>query len=180
VANFLLCVLGSTDSASLQTPLILCFKSAVSSCMGIAHLVWTARTYNSRPRSPWKALSIWAVQQAFERGCKQVEVSMHAGSWDQLARCKHCWEKHGTTSEEGTWNQRNACQRKSQQHAHMKKSGDAWLFNLFYSVLQANYFVPSSPFPTVIFVVLQATNTPHCFDSAIHTQPSIHTFWLVA
>ena len=32
--------------------------------------VWTARTYYSRPRSPWKALSNWAVQQALERGCK--------------------------------------------------------------------------------------------------------------
>jgi len=63
-------LLGSTNSASLQTPLILCFKSAVNSCMGIARPVWTARTYNSRPRSPWKALSNWAVQQALERGCK--------------------------------------------------------------------------------------------------------------
>ena len=27
-------------------------------------------TYNSHPRSPWKALSNWAVQQALERGCK--------------------------------------------------------------------------------------------------------------
>jgi hypothetical protein len=43
----LLCVLGSTNSASLQTPLILCFKSAVNSCMVMACPVWTARTYNS-------------------------------------------------------------------------------------------------------------------------------------
>ena len=34
--QLLLCVLGSTKSVSLQTPLILCFKSAVNSCMGIA------------------------------------------------------------------------------------------------------------------------------------------------
>ena len=32
VASLLLCVLGSTNSASLQTPLILCFKSAVHCC----------------------------------------------------------------------------------------------------------------------------------------------------
>ena len=51
--QLLLCVLGSTNSASLQTPLILCFKSAVNSCMGIACPVWTARTYNSHPRSPY-------------------------------------------------------------------------------------------------------------------------------
>jgi len=69
VASLLLCVLGSTNSASLQTPLILCFKSAVNSCVGITRPVWTARTYNSRPRSPLKALSNWAVQQALERGC---------------------------------------------------------------------------------------------------------------
>ena len=37
---------------------------------GIARPVWTARTYNSHPRSPWKTLSNWAVQQALERGCK--------------------------------------------------------------------------------------------------------------
>ena len=52
---------GSTNSSSLHTPLILCFKSAVSSCMGIARPVWTARTYDSHPRCPWKALSNWAV-----------------------------------------------------------------------------------------------------------------------
>jgi hypothetical protein len=38
--------------------------------MVIACPVWTAHTYNSHPRSPWKALSNWAVQQALERGCK--------------------------------------------------------------------------------------------------------------
>ena len=58
-----------TRSASLQTPLILCFKSAVNSCMVIACPVWTARTCNSHPRSFWKALSNLAVQQALERGC---------------------------------------------------------------------------------------------------------------
>ena len=70
VASLLLCMLGSTNSASLQAPLILCFKSAVNSCLGIACPVWTARTHNSHPRSPWKALSNLAVQQALERGCK--------------------------------------------------------------------------------------------------------------
>ena len=70
VASLLLCVLGSTNSASLQTPLIHPMLQICSnSCMGIARPVWTARTYNSRPRSPRKALSIWAVQQALERGC---------------------------------------------------------------------------------------------------------------
>ena len=70
MAILLLCVMRSTNSASLQTPLILCFKSAVNSCMGIALPVCTACTYKSRPRSPWKALSYRAVQQALERGCK--------------------------------------------------------------------------------------------------------------
>ena len=74
VASLLLCVLGSTNSASLQTPLILCFKSAVNSCMVLACPVWTARTYNSHPRSPWKALRNRALQQALERGCKLVSA----------------------------------------------------------------------------------------------------------
>ena len=68
--QFVVVRVGSTNSASLQTPLILCLKSAVNSCMVIACPVWTARTYNSHPCSPWKALSNWAVQQALERGCK--------------------------------------------------------------------------------------------------------------
>ena len=38
-ASLLLCVLGSTNSASLQTPLILCFKSAVNSCIRIVRPV---------------------------------------------------------------------------------------------------------------------------------------------
>jgi hypothetical protein len=40
-----------TRSASLQTPLILCFKSAVISCMVIACPVWTARTIQLTPAS---------------------------------------------------------------------------------------------------------------------------------
>ena len=38
--------------------------------MGIVRPVWTACTYNSHPRRPWKALSNWAVQQALEWGYK--------------------------------------------------------------------------------------------------------------
>ena len=57
------CPKGSTNSASLQTPLTLSFKSAVNSCMGIARPVWTACTYESHPRSPSRLLSDWAVQQ---------------------------------------------------------------------------------------------------------------------
>jgi len=71
VASLLLCVLGSTNSASLQTPLILCFKSAVNSCMVIACPVWTARTYiQLTPTQSLKSAQQLAVQQALERGCK--------------------------------------------------------------------------------------------------------------
>jgi hypothetical protein len=64
--SLLLCVWVFTNSA----PLILCFRSTVNSCMGITRPVWTARTYDSHPHSPWKALGNLADQQALERGCK--------------------------------------------------------------------------------------------------------------
>ena len=89
VASLLLCVLGSTNSASLQTPLILCYKSAVNSCMGIVLPVWTASTYNSHPHSPWKSLSNWAVQQALERGCKLRSAWTTLRSKAKTLSCLH-------------------------------------------------------------------------------------------
>ena len=43
-------------------------KTAVNFCMVIACPVWTARTYNSHPRSPWKA----------------QQLSCPAGTWTRL------------------------------------------------------------------------------------------------
>jgi len=70
-ADLLLCELGSTNSASLQTPLILCFSQICSKLLHGNSMPSLNSSYiNSHPRSLWKALSNWAVQQALERGCK--------------------------------------------------------------------------------------------------------------
>jgi hypothetical protein len=102
----------STNSASLQTPLILCFKSAVNSCMGIARPVWTAHTYNSsRPCSPWKALSNWAVQQALERGCKLRSdwTTLRKGGYKGVKRM--AYSPRLWLMAIGWWNKINQCRK---------------------------------------------------------------------